>query len=707
QMGEQIPMDVPGGLTYSDLAGYYRLISAEPDPLGLVTFDTALMPSNGETPDLANTSIPGRLKNMETNQENTAPLPYFSAIDGTWATDATWARPDVWDPPHTGAIEWNIAKTSHNITSGNKDIILLGLISDTPGKLLEIYNPGGTKDETNSGQFIRITHYLHLDGNMDLIGESQLLQDPGSVLEEDSEGWLERDQQGKGNSFVYDYWSSPVSPQGTANNSSYSVGAILLDGTNSASPQGITFQSSAFAADGGRTNPITISTYWIWGYAPAVANQYSEWDHIQKDGLLKTGEGYTMKGTDGTVGISATQNYTLRGKPHNGDFTLNIGPDQNYLIGNPYPSSLDAFAFIDDNLNIFNGALYFWDHFAETSHILKEYVGGYATLTKAGGIVAIYTDARIDGDDSDAGDKRPEQYIPVGQAFLINSMASTGGEIHFKNSQRVYVTEGGDQSIFFSQEEGKSGTVNLTSDQKNTQSSTYNEVVANPKIWLKFHSPTGYHRQVLVGTDPNASDGFDVGYDAPLIENNAEDMYWIINDAFYVIQGVAHLNVDQELSLGIKIKEQGKFIIEIDELKNVPDEMNIYLKDSILNLYHDLREGPYESTAEPGSFNDRFKIVFKKPEPEKPEEPEEPEIITGDIEIQYVNDSREVLVRNPKLHKISRVYLNNILGQQIHVYYNIPVQNEINLPVNWFGSGIYIVKLHSEDGIVSKKVILE
>src|SRR5690606_30806314 len=33
QMGEQIPMNVPGALTYSDLSGYYRLISAEPEPL--------------------------------------------------------------------------------------------------------------------------------------------------------------------------------------------------------------------------------------------------------------------------------------------------------------------------------------------------------------------------------------------------------------------------------------------------------------------------------------------------------------------------------------------------------------------------------------------------------------------------------------------------------------------------------------------------
>lgn len=279
----------------------------------------------------------------------------------------------------------------------------------------------------------------------------------------------------------------------------------------------------------------------------------------------------------------------------------------------------------------------------------------------------------------------------------------TGRNSQFKN-QQIYIREGVNKSIFFSPEKKEIAAIKSTSIIKDKRASITNEIVSEPRIWLKFHSPTGYHRQILVGTNPNASNGFDVGYDAPLIENNAEDMYWILNNAEFVIQGVKHLNEDQELPLGIKIKEQGKFVIKIDELKNVPDEMNIYLKDSILNIYHDLREGSFESTAEPRTINDRFKIVFKKPKAVKSEEPE---IITGDIEIQFVNSSREVLIRNPKLHKISKVYLSNILGQQIHVYNDILKQNEIRLPVSRFNAGIYVVKLHFENRIITKKVILE
>jgi hypothetical protein len=101
-----------------------------------------------------------------------------------------------------------------------------------------------------------------------------------------------------------------------------------------------------------------------------------------------------MKGTSGPVAISDLQNYVFKGLPNNGDITLeldNTSEEVNRLIGNPYPSALDAREFILDNLSVadggnnlngtvFNGALYFWDHFGEeNTHTLRGYVGGYAT----------------------------------------------------------------------------------------------------------------------------------------------------------------------------------------------------------------------------------------------------------------------------------------------------------------------------------------
>ena len=142
------------------------------------------------------------------------------------------------------------------------------------------------------------------------------------------------------------------------------------------------------------------------------------------------------------------------------------------MIGNPYPSAIDAEEFILDNMSIadggnnatgtiFNGALYFWDHFGEqNTHNLAGYVGGYATRNLTGGAVAISNDARINNNLT-SGTKVPGQYIPVNQGFFVSTLIDgfdndngtplitvDGGDIVFNNSQRVFATEDGSTSMF-------------------------------------------------------------------------------------------------------------------------------------------------------------------------------------------------------------------------------------------------------------------
>jgi len=711
-MGVEIPIPVPGGLLYSDIEGYYRLISNVPDPLNLVTFPAALKPLNGFTPDLAVTSVPGKLVNMTTNQENTAPLPYISANNGDWKTLTTWLRPSVWDYPNsngidgTTPIEWNIVRTRHNIESTKKDITVLGLISET-GEL-NIMDPGSTL-----GQFLRVTHYLKLDGVIDLEGESQLLQDPGSILDNISSGYLDRNQQGKRNSFVYNYWSSPVSAQGgAANNAPYNVKSVLMDGTTS-TPQFITFNSAYWAADGNITSdPITISTYWLWGYSPAPANIYAEWDHILETGNLETGEGFTMKGTNGSAGINEEQNYTFRGKPHNGDITLTMGPNQNYLIGNPYPSAIDADQFIIDHIKsppVFDGSIYFWDHFYIVNHILKEYVGGYAVYNLTGGVKgATSSDSRINDNMSTSG-KTPSRYIPVAQGFLVNSSNPVsaigyGGDIIFKNSYRVFEKEANGNSIFLKPE-----VTTKTNKQKTQEKS---------KIRISFKSPVGYHRQILVGAIQSTTNGFDLGYDALLFDDNVEDMYWLQGDNQLVIQGVPNFDKDQILPLGVKIKENKEFRIKIDTLENTPAEMKVYLNDKLKDSIHDLKAGPYLSTSEPGYIHDRFEIIFFKEDPPLIEGPivgepgvegpiiEVPETDFTTLSIKHAHNLREIQIMNPDRLIITSVYLFDLNGNLIEKYTNIPPNKEISLMVRNYSSGVYVIKLYTEGKVISKKIII-
>ena len=124
---------------------------------------------------------------------------------------------------------------------------LLGLIADS------------TKELTvSSDNGLTVTHYLELNGSIDLEGESQLIQTDKSVLVVGANGSLERDQQGTADTYTYNYWSSPVGAlNSTATNDtythSYTVPDVLRDGTNPASPGAITFLTSGY---NGSSSPI-------------------------------------------------------------------------------------------------------------------------------------------------------------------------------------------------------------------------------------------------------------------------------------------------------------------------------------------------------------------------------------------------------------------------------------------------------------------
>ena len=698
--GETLPLDVPDNLNWSNLTAYYRLMTAEA--------------TNGITKNRIENGIHGRLKNIQSTQDNTAPLPYYTGSNGTW-NGTPWAESDVWDAPNsigidgTTMIDWNIAKVSHDISSGSRDITLLGLISEK-GKL-SVSKTGNNANEYDPGQSLRITSYLELNGTLDLIGESQLLQDQGSMLAETSSGYIERDQQGTASSFNYNYWSSPVAPQGTANNSPYTVQKVLRDGSNPANPIPLVFNNSFQFADWKYSGAKRISSYWLHIYTNNTSNTYSQWQHVGETGTIKAAEGYSMKGTSGSAKISDRQNYTFIGKPNNGTIELTLDAGNDYLIGNPYPSAIDSEKFILDNLsssggnntqNIFNGTIYFWDHFSGKSHYLKEYVGGYATLNLSGGVVAVATDERINANGETAEDNSvPLQYIPVGQAFIVSTQITnkisetiSGGNIIFQNTQRIFKTDdqAGDESIFKNHESDKPDTKN--GDKR-------------PKIFLYFKSPQGYVRQLLVTHDIRSTSSFDLGFDAPLIENNKEDMYWMIDSIKSVIQGVPDFDKQRILPLGVKIKDDGEFSISIDTILNLPDDFRIYIKDSVTETIHDLRESAYATSATGGSINNRFTIVFTKEVPEVEEEKPIEEIPTGLFELYYSSSNNEIGIKNPRLQMIKSGAVYNILGQKIQEFHNIPLEKLIRLPVIDIPEGVYIMKLRLEEGNSAIKFIKE
>jgi len=666
----------------------------------------------------------------------TAPLPYISAADGEWGTAATWLNSSVQDLPNDIGldgltyVDWNIVETSHNITSGNKDITVLGL-KNTSGKIT-IADPTVTSPiENNDGQGLRVTHYLELDGVIDLIGESQLIQDEGSILDNNSGGYIERDQQGTASSYNYNYWSSSVGPISgntvtrgtgvTSTNESHSISGVLMDGTDSSALQSITFSASYNAADIGTINPITLSTYWLYKFN-GLNDNYNSWVSLDQNSVILPGEGYTMKGASGLKAVTENQNYTFKGKPNNGTITLPISVGNERLIGNPYPSALDANEFILDNIketineeegrntvNVFNGALYFWHHFGqENTHYLAEYVGGYATYTLMGGTQAYSTDILINATGV-AGNKVPERYIPVNQGFFVNAVLDAaldsttttidGGNILFKNSQRVFERERytgtNDGSLFFK----TSNKAKVKETQKNTDTRS--------KIRLQFKSPKGYYRELLVGEDKNATNNFDIGYDAPIAGLGNEDMFWIFNNSKFVIQAVNNFNDDQELLLGLKLEEDGLISIKINSLENVDSSIEIYIKDKLTGEIYQINDNPFKLNLIAGEYLDRFVLLFKSQTIADEEEDLISEEVNQIINIQVFmnNNANELQINKAVNTEIVAINLFNDLGQIVNSWkgnynaleYSIPIKQQ---------TGVYIVQVIMKNNIFNKKIII-
>lgn len=699
-------------IPWSDLAGYY--------PMTTYTYTN--------TEDASGNGHQGALRNLNTVDRQTAPIPYQTVQDGTaWDNNNTWKNGNVQYIPGSASIvdsnvtiDWNIVKIGHQVTLdntilpagnlGNRSV--LGLyIQDTPPYVDPIepsennepayygeLTVDGLTDKTTStfdGWGLTVTHYLDLDGEIDLEGESQLVQTDGSDLAVTSSGTLERDQQGTADTYTYNYWSSPVGTASlTTNNNQYRVIDVMYDGTTP-----INFSNSGY--NGANTNPVTIADYWIWKFANQLDDDYSSWQHIRRNGNILAGEGFTMKGP-GSGAILDDQNYVFKGKPNNGDVgtsgtnDLDLAAGNDYLVGNPYPSAIDAVEFINDNGNKITGTLYFWEHWGGGNHNLQDYQGGYATMNLSGGLPAPAF-GTSDPDVSTAGTpaKRPGQYIPVSQGFFV--VADLGGKIDFNNSQRVFYKENASLT-------GNSVFVRLseTSEESSTSSQQNTTVDDRMKIRLGFNSVNTIRRQLLLTVDNNATTGVDWGYDGLLYDDQMDDLFWMINNEKYVIQGTSPININSVFPLGIKLDSAGNNTITIDEIENAHTGMTIYVHDLENDTYHNLSESDFTFNLPAGEYLNKYEITFTENNALSVGENE-----LDQFDVYYANDTENIVLLNPTLKEVKSIELFNIVGQSIKTFKNISETTYSEYKVKNLSTGTYIIKINTLSGSVSKQVLVK
>lgn len=667
--GAIVPKNVPGAL-WSSVLRYYRMDAYKDDIIDDLTtasidFGTGMKIFNN--------------KYIKVQQ---APMPFITERTGDFATAVNNLARDIRGMDVMDQ-DWSIVQVKHNITQTANNVDLAMFV-----------DPGVTIVANNDIK-IQNDWYLLLDGKIDLQGKSQLLQTIDSDLALSSGGSIERDQQGQASIFNYNYWSSPVGAiSTTTNNNNFTVNGVMRDGTNPNNLQNINFVAGY---NGAPTSPISISNYWIYKFQN-TSPVYANWTSVGPNGALFAGQGYTMKGSGAAT---PTQNLAFQGKPHNGTITIPIAANNLNLSGNPYASALDSDQFLMNNLSSTTGAVYFWEHYStNTTHVLQNYQAGYATRNLTGGTPPV-APAGISGVGTSS--RIPGRFIPVGQGFFINGNA-TGGNIIFNNGQRLFVKEDNANSNFMFKQPNNDGprTTNalFTNEEDAFEPDTFT------RVRLGYTSPDNYHRQVLLGfMNERATAGVDPGYDAPHLDNQPSDMYFINGQTKLNIQGDGYFNTNNQYPIGVKAATAGTIKLMLDDTENFDESQEVYILDNLTSTYHSIRETSFDIAVPAGETNDRFVLTFKT----------DSSLHTDNFEANtavqaiYTNDDHMITVTNNALDTtVKTVMLFNMIGQSITTWdvANLP-QNKIQLPVKNLSTGTYIVKVLTSKGELSKKVIIK
>ena len=281
-----------------------------------------------------------------------------------------------------------------------------------------------------------------------------------------------------------------------------------------------------------------------------------------------------MPDTDALYPAAINYPAVFTGAPNNGNIpvTLNyVDATHGYnMVGNPYPSTINAETFLAANSANIESTLYFW---RKTNG-----AGGsaYATYTSGGATTTTPTSAA------------PNGTIQVGQGFFVQAKSAATVNTFFTNAM-------------------------LTSNTANQFFKTKNSVERS-RVWLNLTNATGVFSQALVGYMTDATQGVDNGIDGKYINDSPIALTSNINNENYTIQGRAlPFDPSDVVALNFKTDVAGDYTIGLDHVDGLFAEgQDVFLKDNTTGTETDLKEGAYTFAAAAGTYNARFSLKYQR-----------------------------------------------------------------------------------------------
>lgn len=631
---------------------------------------------------------------LPTNPTCTFTVPTFTATDNCDAT------PTVTSVPAAGSSLAINTTTDVTITatdnSGNTSVVVVRITTPTactPGCSIKTWTTGAwspageptTSDEVvinddfntntlnkdincckltvNAGKTLTITSDRYALVVNEVINNGNFtIENNGSLVQEDNTktntGNIIYKRLAKAKNSDYVYWSSPVA-------------SYVLSGHVATGPKYIwnTIVSNANSTQG------------AWGAAPAT---------------LGLAQGVIIRGNANFSDVSTTINNfenIFTGVPNNGTITKTIYrgnlqnnntlngvvrtpiDDNHNLIGNPYPSAISAKDFLTLNSAHLTGALQIWTHGTLVGNNGQSFYGNFSNSYSA----SDYAPYNLTGNLAAPG---VDYYIGAGQGFfvaMIDGATASNVNITFNNTLRNKTY--GNSST--------SGTPNFY--RYSTESQNQNQA---HKFWLDLVAENGTSSRTLVAYTEGATNQKDNLHDATTKPQGSLLLYSKLGEDRLNIQGKAlPFVVEDQVPMGYFAPAAGNYNLA---LAFVEGEFNngqsIYVKDNLLNTYHNLSQNPYLFNSNAGENQDRFVIVYQT-------NLNNYNFNNTDISI-YIND----LISIKSKENIVSIEIFDVLGKLIRKYENLSTtsfQDDFNV-----SNGVYIVKLKTDkNNSISKKVL--
>jgi hypothetical protein len=410
---------------------------------------------------------------------------------------------------------------------------------------------------------------------------------------------------------------------------------------------------------------------------------------INSNSVFEPGIGYAIRGKNSySTTLATSEVFSFSGIPNNGNYNLILkkspGIDKGYnLIGNPYPSNLNLSSFAKSlpNRNSMFGKFWFWTNINQVvGQQGSNYAGNnYATyVVDVGGVGPTYISTNIENVEM-----RPTSTGRVSQGFIIQAK-SNNALITFTNSMRATTNS---NSIFYNKNNKDEG------DEEPEE-----EVI--DRYWLKFINPDNIANNILIAHIADATNDYDGDYDSAL--------FGLGNDAFYSIVGANKLLIQARalpiqdsdiIKLGYKNSKAGNCIIALNDKDGVfkNNSKAIYLKDKLTGTVTNLQNGYYTFTSDVVSTENetRFEILYAN------------DVLAAggvtkeDLLVYRQNDA--LIIKNS--FSISKAELYDASGR-LTTSLSGNNSKEIKISTLGFVKGVYILKITSEKGITTKKVIL-